>query len=395
MRSKVPSSAGFYRLVRTAGLAAMLGGLAPARTVLAQASPELSIALRGRVRSSEGQRSEHLALVELELIPPGGAGQAVATLVDLDTELENAAGTAVPLDPLERDEAAVPLDAPNVRGRGRGGQTKQQQLLRSIPFVVSPGFAREVIEAALRSHGVTPALTRLDGLSSRAKNSAILPEVRLRAGRDADHSLRLSPTTDDPYRYSQSGGISFVVEGAVTWRLGKLVFAGEELSIERLRLAQARERQRVSQLTLQELFDWQAAWRRHQALGGEQSTAVEDLHEATLRLDMLTDGWFSAHQPEQTAPSHPREDRELGDPAIPPRRGSVAPPPKKTATPERAPREADPGSIPDVRLDPAASRLRPTNMASRERSASSVQPAARRKVVSREPPHLEGFALSR
>lgn len=328
-----------------------------------QAMPELSVSLRGRIRETEGLSTEHLALLELELTPTArnGAGQPIATMTEFDPELETAPDSEIPLDPAERDEIASPTERPSAHRRGRDALTKQQLLLKDAPYVITPQFAREAVDAALRTCGVTSALVRLDSLSSRAKNSAVLPEVRLRAGRDTDQILRLSPTTDDPYHYSQSGGVSFILEGAVTWRLSKLVFTGEELSIERLRLAQSRERQRVTHVTLNELLAWQSAWRRTQAMGELAVHATEDLVEASVRLDVLTGGWFSAHQPDRPPPKHPND--------------------------EHGKSEVQPGRSPSPLRLPVAEGSKGTRSRSQATEGEKVAPL--------ESPHLESLALSR
>ncbi|MGE5788384.1 MAG: hypothetical protein ACM3ZE_27575 [Myxococcales bacterium] len=263
-----------------------------------QGHPDVTVAIRVATRQTETHGRDGMAVVEVGFVPAAGrSGTAVAAgMLEIDPELEMVPGAEVPLDPLERD---IPTQDSEARrpGRGRDGLTKQQAQLRHVPYPVTAAFARDAVEAALQAHGVMAAMERLESMTNRAKSSALLPEVRLRAGRDTDQSLRLTPTSEDPYRFSQSGGVSLLMEGALTWRLGRVVFAGEELGIERLRLAQARERQRVTSLLLNELLTWQTAWRRVQAYGDEANAALEDVVEASMRLDALTGGWFSAHQP--------------------------------------------------------------------------------------------------
>lgn len=278
-----------------------------------------------------------MALVELGFVPAGSRTATASTAgfsdgsAQVDSEFEVAPGTEVPLDPLERDLPTPERDARgssqrDARGsiRDRDVPTKKELLLRQIPYVVTAAFARDTVHAALEAQGVIATLERLESMSNRAKSSALLPEVRFRAGRDTDQSLRLMPTIEEPYRYSQSGGVSLILEGAVSWRLGRLIFAGEELGIERLRLAQARERQRITLLTLSELMAWQTAWRRVQALGEGAAAASEDLVDASVRLDALTAGWFSAHQPKGFASSTPQptSDRDP-EPLRVPKRGAT------------------------------------------------------------------------
>jgi hypothetical protein len=300
------------------------------RQLLAQSTPELSVSLAGRLRSSAGLGSDQVALVEVEFTPPNrpSAASIGVAFTGVESELETAPDPEVPLDPLERDEVqAAPPDAPGVARQDHDAPTKSSAIMRAVPFVLTPAYVQRAIDSALSAQGIAAALGRLESLSNRAKSSAILPDTRLRVGRDVDQSLRFMPTTDDPYRYSQLGGVSFVVEGAVTWRLGRLIFASEELSIERLRLAQARERRHVVAVTMSALFAWQTAWRRVVAAGERAGNAAEDLSESALRLDVLTGGWFSAHEP---APDPLEAQKTLTrvhpDPAgSPPAEGTIAP----------------------------------------------------------------------
>src|SRR5690606_41297240 len=59
-----------------------------------------------------------------------------------------------------------------------------------------------------RSAKLDEGEARLDALASRARTSALLPELRLRATRAVDESESLSPTEYDPLRRTASGGTS-------------------------------------------------------------------------------------------------------------------------------------------------------------------------------------------
>jgi hypothetical protein len=283
-----------------------------ARTGLAQGVPEITIAITGRHSQTQGVTSDNAILLQLGIQEGRAAGTAAATTVDpeataatrgelllvqSDRDLETAPLTDVPLDPLERDEP-IPLDpSRSATARDRGLKTKTLAASSDVPFVLSTRFVERAIQAALSAQGILPTLRRLEGLASRARVSALLPEVRFRAGRDVDQSLRLAPTEDDPYRYTQTGGVSFVLEGQATFRLTRLLFATEELGIERLVLAQARERQRVTEGLVEELLRWQQAYRVRRSPALASSRTESELFESTLRLDVMTGGWFSAHIP--------------------------------------------------------------------------------------------------
>jgi hypothetical protein len=157
-------------------------------------------------------------------------------------------------------------------------------------------LARGALAAARRAD-LTPERERaLDGIASRARVSALLPEVRFRAARTRDETLRLTPTTDDPYRFSLAGGDAVVLEGAATFRLSRLLFADEELAVERLRLERERAWERRIARVLERVLAWHAALVRLSTAVDEteQTRWLLELEGATVELDVLTAGWFGA-----------------------------------------------------------------------------------------------------
>lgn len=178
-------------------------------------------------------------------------------------------------------------------------------------------LARDTVAAALRAHDVALRRSELEGLASRARWSATLPELRFRVLRSNDESLRLSPTLEDPERYTHDGGNDFLFEASATFKLNRLVFADEELSVERLELERERATERLSEHVLERLFDW------HRALSGLVSGESESKRrgllelerlECEIELDVLTGGWFAEvaqkfaakrHEPDATT-SPPR-----------------------------------------------------------------------------------------
>ena len=174
-------------------------------------------------------------------------------------------------------------------------------------------LAREAVFVALRANGARVRQQELDRVASRARLSAALPELRLRGQRSDDESLRLTPSTEDPYRYSVAGGRDWLLEAQLTFRLGRLVFADEELPIERLRIERERNAARTAAHVLARLLDWHRALSlaRDPALTPEATHKLAlDALEAEVELDVLTGGWFG----ERAAPYH-------------------APPPRAAATP--------------------------------------------------------------
>jgi hypothetical protein len=172
----------------------------------------------------------------------------------------------------------------------------QRAIEPALPLLrVAPGFAREIVREALRLQGDAKARERLDGLSGRARVSAILPELTLRAARSTDQSLRVAPAGVDRYDLTQTGGADLLFEARATWELDRLVFADEELRVEQLRHAREAAAERLVLLVLKHLFAWQRARAALLApdLDPERAWSLEiDAFEAEAALDVLTDGYF-------------------------------------------------------------------------------------------------------
>jgi hypothetical protein len=191
-------------------------------------------------------------------------------------------------------------------------------------------LARETLAAAQNAHGVRAFDRDLDSASSRARTSAMLPEVRLRAARTRDAALHLTPTVDDPYHSTLADGDGTLIEAQATFRLNRLIFADEEVLLERLRIERERLNERLEIRVLAKI----AAW--HRALSREWGNPDPELRgraalarvNAEIELDVLTDGWFGARV------------RRLGLEAPPVERR--APAPKNPASPQPAPKSSRP-----------------------------------------------------
>jgi hypothetical protein len=167
----------------------------------------------------------------------------------------------------------------------------------SVPDVrLTPSLARGAIRHALREAGYLKTRSRLASLAARARSSAGLPELGLRTLHSSGQTLRLTPTSDDPYRYTQAGTSELAFEARLTWHLDRLVFADEEVPVERLHHEwDAAERHLIADV-LGRLLAWQRGRFRAQNpdLEPEQrQTAELEALGATVELDVLTGGWFS------------------------------------------------------------------------------------------------------
>jgi hypothetical protein len=235
----------------------------------AREGQNLTLSLQGAVRGGSDGRREGLALVALT-IPLERFGAPRLAQTSEGPEVKEAPAT----------EAAAPTTAPR----------------RAAEVSLSPALARGALRVALRAAGFPARRARLDSLMSRARSSAILPTLRLRAARTTDESLRLTPTIDDPYRYTQAGGTSLLFEARLDWKLDRLLFADEELGVERLENDRMNAEARLADRVLKLLVAWQRGRLRaaDSSLEPEQrALAGLEALEAEIYLDLLTEGWFS------------------------------------------------------------------------------------------------------
>ncbi len=188
----------------------------------------------------------------------------------------------------------APLDTPSPPARN------------SRRALVAPGLARACVAAALRASGLGTDDAAIDQLAARARASAWLPETRMRAMRlldDAAHATTLATT--DGTNYYDAVGSNLVLELRLTWRLDRLLYAGDEPTLERARIERQQARAHLATRTLEVLFGWQRALIDAQSLPSgsrEELDAWLRASEAEATLDVLTDGWFSRSARDGAAP---------------------------------------------------------------------------------------------
>lgn len=261
------------------GLLLMMSAAGAARAQ-ARDSQEFALSVHGLVRESEA-RAEQAAWVSLtvplaELAAPRAATsarsrQAPPPAVADDGEPEPAPAESPPLPQPRLDQ------------------------LRALAEL-----SRRATGVALAVVGASAERRRLDGLSARARASALLPELRLRALRTTDQALRGSPTVDDPYRVTQADGAGITLEASATFRLDRLLFSREELVVERLRAQAASERLKLERQVLDALLELYRA-RELACLEDvtDEARALSRIRAVQLaaELDVLTAGWFAEQAP--------------------------------------------------------------------------------------------------
>jgi hypothetical protein len=144
-----------------------------------------------------------------------------------------------------------------------------------------PAFP-DVARARLRHRGMANLRPwgrrrpRIDSIIARSRASALLPETRVRAMRlftDAQHTTLLATT--DATNYYDAIGANLVLEARLTWRLDRLVYAGDEPTLERARLERQEARSRLGTRTLEALFAWERAPRRARSRAERSGEARE------------------------------------------------------------------------------------------------------------------------
>jgi hypothetical protein len=162
---------------------------------------------------------------------------------------------------------------------------------------ISPTMARECVRAALHAARLDTDEERMDALAAKARASAWLPETRMRAMRLIDTTLRTTAlTTTDGVNYYDTAGANLVLEVRLTWRLDRILYSGDEPTLERLRLEREQARSHVATRAVEALFAWQRAEADHeQANPGSREEVEARLRvvEARTVLDVMTDGWFT------------------------------------------------------------------------------------------------------
>ncbi len=177
----------------------------------------------------------------------------------------------------------------------------------SSRLAIDAPLARAAVKAAWRVSGIGASDAKIDDMIARSRLSVLLPETRIRAMQvfqDGEHStsyINESGTVVD------TSGSTTTLEARLTWRFDRLLFAGDEPTLERVRLEREEARNRIGAHVLELLFAWQRALLDVAATDAgsrAEMDATLRAYEAELSLDVLTGGWF-ASQPAVRS-RHPR-----------------------------------------------------------------------------------------
>jgi hypothetical protein len=187
-------------------------------------------------------------------------------------------------------QVSAPFDAPPKLPPAR-----ERHSYEGPAIALSSAYSQQVVRAALHASGIPSDSEALDGIASRSRTAALLPETRVHVARSDDASASVSSTGAALDNERFAGASKWSWEGRLTWKLDRIVYSGEEPALERIRLDQAEARVRVAHRALEALFAWERA--RIDALPGDSTEAALRLRETECTLDVLTGGWFTRSQP--------------------------------------------------------------------------------------------------
>ncbi len=165
------------------------------------------------------------------------------------------------------------------------------------PLPLDPTLARATVGAAWRAVGLGEGDAKIDAVIARARQSAALPETRVRAMRLVTEAGRVDTTTGNGnVRFYDAAGAHLWLEARLTWHLDRLLYADDEPTLERVRLERIEARARLAARVLDLLFQWQRARLDQQAAPPgtrEDLDAQVRVLEAEVALDVLTAGGFA------------------------------------------------------------------------------------------------------
>ncbi|MBM4358655.1 MAG: hypothetical protein FJ096_11165 [Deltaproteobacteria bacterium] len=292
------------------------------------AGAEVGVALgfRGRATSSELLGGLWVAVPFDRMPPPGRrASSAARSIEPVPTRAPGKAKGAEPRPKESRPAAprppapekpgaeapwrgAAPVTSDGVKHVSSSGpgperapvipRIPDERTLRRL-IRIDPEELQHAVDAAASAAGLDARAESLADLARRARRSAALPELRLRAARSATESASTVPTSYDPLRQTFSDGVTLWLEARATWHLDRALFASEELRLLRHDEERRRDRERLEARVEELLFGWQTAVAERLDPSASfrecRAAFVRELHLAE-ELDRVTRGWFARHR---------------------------------------------------------------------------------------------------
>ena len=164
-------------------------------------------------------------------------------------------------------------------------------------LAIDATLARAAVRTAWRVSGIEVNDARIDQMISRSRLSVLLPETRIRVMQVLQDGQHTTSYVNESGTIVDTSGSTTTLEARLTWRFDRLIFAGDEPTLERVRLEREEARNRIGGRVLELLFVWQRALLDEAASDDgsrAESEAALRRFEAEISLDVLTGGWFAA-----------------------------------------------------------------------------------------------------
>lgn len=158
---------------------------------------------------------------------------------------------------------------------------------------------RTAIEQAERAAGLGASMRRLSALGRRSRWSGLSPELRLRGALGIDQTRSIDSAGIVPGDETLRDASDSLVEIRLTFHLERLLFAGQEVALERARQQLLAERTELHAAVGRELLAYRRALQRledEELLDEDRADFEFDAERARLALFLLTDGWFRGEE---------------------------------------------------------------------------------------------------
>jgi hypothetical protein len=190
--------------------------------------------------------------------------------------------------------ASLPLErifGPKILARTNYVAPNESTPMVKIPFAFDPTIVPKLVRQAMATAGLVDD-DDLESMKGRARWSAFLPDVRLRAQKGADLYTRIYDSTATASTSGNDSNTS-IYEVRLSFKLDRLLFADQEIAIERLRLSRIEERQKIRQKLIEILGHYERAMLVIDAASVgdlDRANAQLEAFEALQALDVMTGG---------------------------------------------------------------------------------------------------------
>ncbi len=189
-----------------------------------------------------------------------------------------------PSEPPERPEQ----DEPEKKSTAQARPTSQQ-IARALRAYDREPRVATLVAVALRVAAADPQ--KAAEMASRARLAGLAPTLRLAVRRGLNRDLSETQTFETD-RYDLSTDDDLVLEGSLTFDLGRLVFEHDEIALAREQREAVRARREVAGAVVGLYFERRRLQLERELLGGADLKREVRIAELEALLDAFTDGAF-------------------------------------------------------------------------------------------------------